>query len=210
MDASKLIFLWPAAIALSTAANAGEIAATVLDAEGKGLPNAVVYVSKAPQAPPAAPAEPAVMDQIQNEYVPRVLPIQTGGLVSFPNKDNTRHHVYSFSKSKRFELPLYKDNPPEPVKFDAPGVVKIGCNIHDWMLGYILVLDTPYFAKTDASGKAALTGLPPGSYDMLAWSERLKGPIEATKQTVKVTETPAKAVFKPKLGPAPKTVKKVY
>lgn len=194
---------------LASMARAGEIRATVLDAAGKGLPDAVVYVSKAAEAASPAPGEPAVMDQIQNEYSPHVLPIQAGSLVRFPNKDNTRHHVYSFSKSKRFELPLYKDDPPEPVKFDVPGVVKIGCNIHDWMLGYIVVLDTPYFAKTGADGKAALT-VPPGAYDVVVWSERLKGPVEATRQALKAAEAPVKAVFTPKLGAPLKTAKKVY
>jgi hypothetical protein len=72
--------------------------------------------------------------------------------VAFPNSNEIRHHAYSFSAPKRFEVPLDKDTSANPVLFDRPGMVVLGCNIHDWMLGYIYVADTPYFGKTDADG----------------------------------------------------------
>ena len=87
--------------------------------------------------------------------------------VSFPNRDNIRHHVYSFSSPKKFELPLYIGTPAAPVLFDKPGVVALGSNIHDWMLAYIYVVTTPYFAKTAADGKARLDGLTPGTCEAL-------------------------------------------
>ncbi len=73
--------------------------------------------------------------------------------VQFPNKDNIRHHVYSFSAARKFELPLYSGTPAQPVLFDKVGVVKLGCNIHDWMIGYIYVTETPYFGKSNAEGR---------------------------------------------------------
>ena len=87
-----------------------------------------------------------IVDQINLEFVPHVKPVVVGSPVYFPNKDDVRHHVYSFSPAKRFELPLYSGTPAAPVVFDRPGIVAIGCNIHDWMLGYIYVAETPYLA----------------------------------------------------------------
>jgi hypothetical protein len=81
--------------------------------------------------------------------------------------------VYSFSPARKFELPLYKGTEAPPVKFDKPGVVVLGCNIHDWMLGYVVVLDTPHFAMTDASGRARVENLPPGTYAVRVWHPRL-------------------------------------
>ena len=100
--------------------------------------------------------------------------------MSFPNRDNIRHHVYSFSSSKKFELPLYIGTPAAPVAFSKPGVVALGCNIHDWMLAYIYVVTTPYFAKTAADSKAHLEGLAPGAWDARVWHPRLKGEPEKT------------------------------
>ncbi len=191
------------ALLLSAAApaRAGEVAASVNDAAGKPVADAVVFVYEVPGGKFAAPAEPAIMDQVNKEFIPRVLPILAGTKVRFPNKDNTHHHIYSFSKAKKFEVPLFKDEPADPVEMDKPGVVKLGCNIHDWMLGYVLVLDNPYFALTGADGKARLSAIPEGEYEVAVWSERLKGPVEATRQKVKVGAAPAKASFKPTLGP---------
>jgi len=111
----------------------------------------------------------AVMDQVDKEFVPRVLPVRTGTKVSFPNSDNILHHVYSFSKAKPFELPLYKGAPANPVVFDNPGVVVLGCNIHDWMKGYIVVLETPWFGKTGDKGKTLIKDVPPGRYKIFLW-----------------------------------------
>jgi len=104
--------------------------------------------------------------------------------VSFPNRDNVRHHVYPFSSPKKFELPLYIGTPAAPVLFDKPGVVALGCNIHDWMLAYIYVVTTPYFAKTAADGKARLDGLTPGTYEARVWQPRMRGDIEKTAKPV--------------------------
>jgi len=101
-------------------------------------------------------------------FVPHILPIQTGTAVTFPNSDNVRHQVYSFSAAKKFQLPLYAGTPAAPVVFDKPGVVTLGCNIHDHMSAYLVVVDTPYFALTVA-GRGELSSLPEGKYDVRVW-----------------------------------------
>ena len=108
---------------------------------------------------PAAASSPAIMDQFNKTFVPEMLPIAVGTQVRFPNRDQIRHHVYSFSRPKRFELPLYKGEDAPPVLFDKPGVVKIGCNIHDWMSAIILVLPNDRFAVTKEDGTFSLPGL---------------------------------------------------
>jgi len=134
---------WPAVLSV-----------TVSDAAGKPLEGAVVTVGVA-GAPKAAPAGAvADMTQQSRQFAPRTLVVQAGTSVNFPNLDTVRHHVYSFSPTKPFELKLYAGTPSAPVLFDKVGVVVLGCNIHDRMSGWIVVVDTPYFAKTDATGQA--------------------------------------------------------
>ena len=104
--------------------------------------------------------------------------------VTFPNHDDVRHQVYSFSPAKRFELPLYAGVPAEPVVFDKPGVVVLGCNIHDWMVGYIYVSDSPYFAKTGKDGKAIIADLPTRVYAVRVWHPQLEVAEETTRKNV--------------------------
>ena len=125
------------------------------------------------------------MDQIDEAFVPFLLPVQVGTTVSFPNKDDTRHHVYSFSEAKKFELPLYKGTPAEPMVFDQPGEVVLGCNIHDHMRGYLYVVESPYFAGAGASGIAEIRDLPAGSYEVHVWHPRQKK--AAGTRTVELT-----------------------
>ena len=87
-----------------------------------------------------------IIDQRDKQFIPYVTALQVGTSVWFANTDKIRHHVYSFSPAKKFELPLYAGVPAEPVVFDQPGFVTLGCNIHDWMIAYVAVLTTPYFA----------------------------------------------------------------
>jgi plastocyanin len=111
----------------------------------------------------------ADMDQRNQEFVPHVLAVHTGTEVKFPNSDNIRHQVYSFSPAKRFELRLYGGTPSEPLLFDKPGIVVLGCNIHDWMVGYIYVTDEPWFAVSDSNGALTLDQLPAGHYVATLW-----------------------------------------
>lgn len=190
MRASSSVIRRPAAALLSLALLAGagpaaaaQIAATVSDEEGRPLADAVVVAVPVQGVPPSAPpAAREIVDQIGQEFVPRVKAILVGTSVFFPNKDNIRHQVYSFSPAKRFELPLYAGTPAKPILFDRPGVVVLGCNIHDWMIGYIYVSESPYFAKTGADGRAQLLDLPARSYRVRVWHPRLQGPESATQQ----------------------------
>ena len=176
--------LWmPAAIAQTA-----DITATVQDPKGRPLADAVVVAlpvngnyhldDRLPQA---------IVDQVDKEFVPRVIAVAAGTPVIFPNHDNVRHHVYSFSPAKRFELPLYQGVPAKPIVFDTPGIVVLGCNIHDWMVGYVYVSESPYFAKTGNDGKARLVGVPPGGYVVRVWHPQLAGAQEATRKSLEVT-----------------------
>ena len=106
--------------------------------------------------------------------MPGLLPIVVGTKVKFPNHDQIQHHVYSFSRTKTFELPLYKGEDAAPVLFDKVGVVKVGCNIHDWMSAIILVLPTPWFARTGADGAFTIENVPQGRHSVVAWHELSK------------------------------------
>jgi hypothetical protein len=117
--------------------------------------------------------------------VPTLLAIQTGSLVNFPNFDTVRHHVYSFSAIKKFEIKLYSGTPTDPILFDKPGTATLGCNIHDRMLAYIHVVDTPYFGITDANGELTLD-LPKGEHRVRVWTPamgELKPDIEQSLKT---------------------------
>jgi len=105
------------------------------------------------------------------DFIPRLLPVQVGTVVEFPNQDSTYHSIFSFSKPKRFDLGRYRsDEIPAPsVTFDKPGAVVLHCDIHEHMRAIILVLETPYFGKTDAQGKYRIENLPSGHYQLKAW-----------------------------------------
>ena len=138
---------------------------TVGDARGAPVPDAVVYALPKSGPAPLRKREAAV-EQRDKTFVPLVTVVQTGTAVQFPNRDPIRHHVYSFSPAKAFELKLYAGTPVAPVLFDKAGEVVLGCNIHDHMIAYIYVVDTAWFAKTGADGKARIEGLPAGDYDL--------------------------------------------
>src|SRR5438067_4939799 len=125
---------------------AGSLEVMVKDEKGGPVSDAVVYASAGAMGSPSK--KRTVIDQRDKQFVPYVTALQVGTPVLFPNSDNIRHHVYSFSSAKKFELPLYSGVPAEPVVFDKVGFVTLGCNIHDWMIAYVAVLTTPYFHVT--------------------------------------------------------------
>ena len=129
--------------------------------------------------------EAAVMNQIDKEFVPHVLVVKAGTEVTFPNADNLFHHVYSFSPTKQFELKLYKEFTAEPLRFENAGIVDIGCNIHDWMLGYIVVADSPYFGKTGNEGQSSIS-LPHGEYTVRFWHPQVEGEKALPTQSITV------------------------
>lgn len=129
------------------------------DQLGNPLQDAVIlapegYISTSVDANRAQP--PAIMDQIDKAFAPKVLTVEQGRQVNFPNSDNIRHHVYSFSTPKVFELKLYSTQPEHPISFEQPGIVVLGCNIHDQMIGFIVVSDTPIWGQTDQQGQTSL------------------------------------------------------
>ena len=137
------------------AANSQTIQLEIVDQNGEPVPNAVLKTNEKLPETPQLPV--AIMDQINKQFSPHVLIIQQGQQVSFPNRDDIRHHVYSFSKAKPFEIRLYQNTPTSPVLFDQAGVVELGCNIHDKMLGYIYITDGFTTYLTDENGKVTIT-----------------------------------------------------
>jgi plastocyanin len=134
--------------------------------------------------PAKAPAQTsAQVVQRERQFRPYVLVIQTGTAVSFPNFDTVRHHVYSFSPTKTFDIKLYAGTPARPEIFDQPGVATLGCNIHDRMSAHIVVVDTPLFGKTDAQGLLRID-VPPGHHRLLYWHPKLEASLRSQPVTV--------------------------
>jgi len=159
-------------------AAAGTVEARVESPAGQPVADAAVVLE--PLAPARTPARGGAhagphaathvtIEQRGTEFIPWVTVVQTGTAIDFPNNDTTRHHVYSFSAPKRFEIKLYVGKPSQPVLFDQAGEVVIGCNIHDWMEAHVLVVDSPWFARTAPDGRAAIANVPPGRYRLRLW-----------------------------------------
>jgi plastocyanin len=157
----------------AAAASGATLAIHVQTADGHVLAGAVVTARPLDGPARKAPPVRGVMDQVNRAFAPDLLVIPVGSTVEFPNSDSVSHQIYSFSPTKRFQLPLYRGKPYPPVHFDQPGVVTLGCNIHDEMLGYLVVTDAPYFGRTDAGG-AWSADMPPGRYKVTLWHPRLR------------------------------------
>ncbi|HZG21337.1 MAG TPA: methylamine utilization protein [Herbaspirillum sp.] len=176
----RALTLWGSAVC-AVEAHAG-VAVQVLDSAGQVVPNAVVYAE--PVGGAAAPAKAPRQIEIEQKnktFIPLVTVVQTGTPILFPNHDNVRHHVYSFSPAKTFELKLYSGVPGSPVVFDKAGTVVLGCNIHDEMVAYVQVVNTPHFGVTDHRGTVQLDGLGNGRYTLKAWYFTM-GPNQAAVQ----------------------------
>ncbi len=177
-----------AAHLVAAGAFAGSVAVHVKDMGAKPVADVVVLLKPLGDARPARTAAKAdaTMDQRDLTFVPEVLVVQVGTSVNFPNNDNVKHNVYSFSPAKSFQLPLYVGHVHPPLVFDKPGVVTLGCNIHDSMLGFIYVTDAPWFGKTAAQGTFAFADVPAGSYDLTVWHPRLNEPRDSLTVRVEV------------------------
>lgn len=181
-DLASLFFF---ACLLSPTVADASIAVLVLDRNGKPIPDVAVYAKSAgTEFTSAGTASVAIMDQVDKRFVPHLLVVQVGTLVEFPNSDPTAHHVYSFSRPNQFNLPLYKGDIQPSVRFTQEGIVILGCNIHDNMLGYILVVDTPLYAKTDADGRAVLETVLADELEVRIWSPRIRDTIDSLVEIV--------------------------
>jgi plastocyanin len=178
----RRLILGLVALCLAPAAQAADLTFVVKDASGKPVADAVVIAD----APGRAARPPArfVINQKDMAFVPFVLVIPVGSTVEFGNLDPFRHHVYSFSPARKFELKLFGQGETRPVKFDTPGLVSIGCNIHDSMQAFIQVVSTPFAGKTDRNGRVALSDVPANLTKVRVWHPSLRAP--ANQLTVAV------------------------
>lgn len=169
---------------------------TVLDRDSRSVADVVVvaHLQGAPVTGQSEPRATAIMDQIERRFVPYILVVQAGTSVAFPNSDNVAHQVYSFSAPKRFQLALYRGHAHPPLVFDKPGLVVLGCNIHDDMLAYIYVTPSPYFGKTGGDGKLVLDALAAGNYELRLWNPRFNEPQAELVRTVELRSDEGKAL----------------
>jgi len=178
-------FLLVIAACVALPAAAGSLTVSVSDSAGKPLAQAVVLLDPAGGKAPVKPMADVEISQAARQFNPRVTVITVGTKVNFPNFDTVRHHVYSFSPAKTFELKLYAGVPNEPLTFDKPGVAVLGCNIHDRMAAWVVVADTPWHARSGADGQARIATAPAGAYQLRVWHPAL--PVNAVLAAVPVT-----------------------
>jgi plastocyanin len=166
---------WPAAVDVR-----------VLDVSGKPLPDAVVFLESREARAAVKPVAQVDVAQVNKQFEPQVTVVPVGTAVNFPNRDTVRHHVYSFSPVKKFEIKLYVGTPAAPVVFDQPGVAVLGCNIHDQMAAWVLAVATPWFGKAGADGWVRLPQVPAGSYRLRTWHASLPVGAPAADQALVV------------------------
>jgi plastocyanin len=167
------------ALTFATPSMAADLTVTVRTGAGRLVADAVVTLYPAAGTPPLSQAHfdwPMRMAQKNLQFSPFVLIAPAGATVSFPNLDTVRHHVYSFSPAHPFELKLYGRDEARTVRFDHPGAIALGCNIHDQMIAFIKVVDTPYAAKTGPDGQAVLRDAPAGGATLHVWHPFMKSP----------------------------------
>jgi plastocyanin len=174
----------------------------VLDSTGKPLPDAVVFLESREARAAVKPAPQVDVAQAHKQFEPQVTVVPVGTAVNFPNRDTVRHHVYSFSPVKKFEIKLYVGTPAAPVVFDQPGVAVLGCNIHDQMAAWVLAVATPWYGKTGADGVLRLPQVPAGSYRLRTWHASLPVGAPAADQAL-VVDTAAQQLVLRLAGAAP-------
>lgn len=167
-------------------AHAATVSVQLQDAAGKPLPDGVVFLESREAKQMAKPLASAEMAQVARQFTPRVLVVTAGTAVHFPNRDTVRHHVYSFSPTKKFELKLYTGTAANPVVFDQPGIAVLGCNIHDNMSAWVVVVETPFYASGDAKGATTVRDVPAGTYRLRVWHPGLAVGAPAAEQALTV------------------------
>jgi plastocyanin len=179
----------------ASATLAGPLELQVQGVDGKGVGATVVVLRSTDPARPLAKPLQASMEQLDKQFVPQVLVVPTGSKVIFPNKDTVQHQVFSNSRTKTFELKLYRGT-PEPQTFDRAGVVTINCNIHDKMGAYLLVVDAQYFGLTDAAGSWKVPDVQPGTYTVQVWHPRARNMKPVLEQKITITVAEPRAVVR--------------
>ena len=187
-------FLAAVLIGAASLVHSATVTVQVQDASGKPLTDAVAYLESAQASKALSALKPSNLveiAQVARQFDPRVSVVPVGTMVSFPNKDAVRHHVYSFSPAKTFELKLYSGTPATPVQFDKAGVAVLGCNIHDNMVAWVVVVDTPYFGRSAKAGPVVLSNVPAGSYRLRVWHPGLSVGAAAQDQALVVESADA-------------------
>ncbi|HEU4775860.1 MAG TPA: methylamine utilization protein [Telluria sp.] len=183
-----------AACCCSADATAAALTVHVQDGNGAGLADTVIYAEPEGGQAPRTMASGEIA-QKGLKFIPLVTVVQTGSKIYFPNNDKVRHHIYSYSPAHKFDQKLYSGEAAPPQLFDKAGTVVLGCNIHDKMLAFVKVVDTPYFAKTDGSGAVRLE-LPAGKYTVKAWHYNTVGGLTPEQSVqVKAGDGPAPLAF---------------
>lgn len=188
--------------ALAGASGAAQLSVSVHTARGAAVSDAVVWLEGIGAKYNPSAAE---IGQRDREFEPMVTVVSTGARVLFPNRDKVKHHVYSFSAAKTFAIQLYSGTPAEPIVFDKAGVVVIGCNIHDWMLAFVAVVDSPWFAKSAADGRTEIANVPAGRYTVHVWHPYQKLQLETETVDLATIQTLREMKFTLDIAPpAPK------
>ena len=183
-----LSVLFLLSMTLSAAAHAAVVNVSVTDSAGKPLPQAVAVLEPVSGKLPVKPMTGVEVAQSKRRFQPAFTVVTVGTPVTFPNFDTVRHHVYSFSSIKTFELKLYAGVPNVPVVFDKPGMAVLGCNIHDNMAAWVLVVDSPLHARSGADGKARIAAVAPGAYRLRVWHPGQPANVEPATTQIAVTE----------------------
>ena len=186
------VFAWSVA-ALPSGACAADLEAQIRGPNGAPVPGAVVTVHLVGQPTPRPrPAGPYLVDQQDIQFHPFISTVPVGASVMFMNHDPVRHHVYSFAPARKFELKLASRQQNQAVLFDKPGIVPLGCNIHDRMIAYLAVVDTPWAKTADASGRVVLRDIPAGAVTISVWHPYLRVPGNSLTRSVTLAEGAAR------------------
>ena len=194
-------FLWSLTFALAACLLGNPVAAAQVEinaagSDGKPLPETVVFLESRDAKAAARPLSGVEIEQNKRRFTTRVTVVTLGTEINFPNRDTVRHQVYSFSPTKTFELKLYAGKPANPVLFDRAGIAVLGCNIHDSMVAWVVVVETPYHAVADTTGKLQLDNVPPGAYRLRSWHPALPPGTPAGDDALTVTAGGATARVK--------------
>jgi plastocyanin len=190
------LFFVPALLAAPLLAAAGPLELRVQGDNGQPLADAVVFLDSNEARAAVKPATGVDIAQVRRTFDPLVTVVPVGTAVNFPNRDTVRHHVYSFSAVKKFEIKLYVGTPAAPVVFDQPGIAVVGCNIHDQMAAWVVIVPTPWYGKTGKDGVLRLPQVPAGSYRLRSWHASLPVGAPAADQAFDVTAAPQQLTLK--------------